>query len=80
MIIIIIIIIIIIFLLLLLLNRTQSTEYSMKINKLGSQLARANVRKTSFSSSLDNKPDKVSELSRIIISSLRKATRSSVVS
>jgi len=57
---------------LLLLNPTQSTAYSMKIYKLRSQLARANVR--------NNKPDKVSELSRIIISSLRKATRSSVVS
>jgi len=28
----------------LLLNRTRSTEYSMKINKLRSQLARANVQ------------------------------------
>jgi len=28
----------------LLLNRTRSTEYSMKINKLIHQLARANVR------------------------------------
>jgi len=28
----------------LLLNRTRSTEYSMKINNLRSQLARANVR------------------------------------
>jgi len=32
------------FIIYLLLNRTRSTEYSMKINNLRSQLARANVR------------------------------------
>jgi len=66
---------------LLLNDRTRSTEYSMKINTLSSQLVRANGRNSVVQLvAIDNKLDKVSELSRIKISSLENATRSSVVS
>jgi len=43
----------------------------MKVNKLGSQLAHANVR-NNVSQLVANKPNKVSELSQFIISSLVK--------
>jgi len=64
---------------LLLLNRTRSTKYSMEINKLRSRPARPYMRNNAVQLvAVYNRPDKVSELSRIIISIMR-ATRSSEV-
>jgi len=54
--------------------------WSICVNRLPTPYDFTSFIISSFSSSLDNKPDQVSELSRIIISSLRKATRSCVVS